>query len=647
MSTRAQSLAALAFFLVTCGLSPAHAGFARQGGPICTATGDQEWQAMTTCVGGGAIIVWEDNRGYTDLYAQKIDNLGRIKWTLNGIGVCTYNYGQYKPSIADDGLGGAFIAWQDGRPNPNRDIYVQHIDGSGAALWTANGVAVCTAASDQSEPQVCADGFGGCIVAWVDGRVGLPQTDIYAQRVRADGNAAWTANGVAICTSSEIQQELRMAPDGKGGAIMAWADYRSGGDIYAQKIRPDGNVAWTANGKAVCSAANIQMTPDIVYDNKYGAIIAWSDQRTSYDIYTQRIDSLGDARWTANGIGLCIEATWQNYPKIAADGEGGASVTWLDYRGGDGDCYAQRVSPDGSVKWTANGIPICSVVGQCADIGIVPIAGKGYGLAWTDFRNGAGDIYAQGIDSTGTALLAPNGIAVCDTANAQIRPVGVSDGEGGAILVWKDSRGSTGSDIYAARINSQGEMVATLLQNYAAIWSGSGVEISWTLSEAGTDMRFTILRATAQDRAFTELDSREISREGMTFSFTDRSAEPGVSYLYRIGVSDENGHRILFETDAVPVPTMALTLCQNRPNPFNPSTAITYYVPEKCRVTLDIYDINGRLISRLADGSREKGGHTVQWNGRDENGNQVSSGVYLYRLSAGKVVISRKMVMLR
>ena len=92
---------------------------------------------------------------------------------------------------------------------------------------------------------------------------------------------------------------------------------------------------------------------------------------------------------------------------------------------------------------------------------------------------------------------------------------------------------------------------------------------------------------------------------------------------------------------------MPLTLFQNVPNPFNPSTAIRYYLPSKSRVTLDIYDISGRRIAKLVEKEQGSGYHTAEWNGRGGNGNAVQSGVYFYRLVAGKKMFSRKMILLR
>jgi flagellar hook assembly protein FlgD len=129
---------------------------------------------------------------------------------------------------------------------------------------------------------------------------------------------------------------------------------------------------------------------------------------------------------------------------------------------------------------------------------------------------------------------------------------------------------------------------------------------------------------------------------------SDKSVEPGTTYRYRVNVVDEAGSRTLFETDAISMPAMPLTLHQNHPNPFNPSTTIGYYLPVDSPVTLDVYDSSGRLVARLLNAAKQaKGTHSVTWNGADAQGRGSSSGVYFYRLTSGKETISRKMILLR
>jgi hypothetical protein len=84
------------------------------------------------------------------------------------------------------------------------------------------------------------------------------------------------------------------------------------------------------------------------------------------------------------------------------------------------------------------------------------------------------------------------------------------------------------------------------------------------------------------------------------------------------------------------------------PNPFNPVTRISYYLPVDCQVALEVYDSSGRLIARLLDREAQpKGMHTVEWRGVDTHGRTVSSGMYFYRLTAGRETLTKKMVLLR
>jgi len=115
-----------------------------------------------------------------------------------------------------------------------------------------------------------------------------------------------------------------------------------------------------------------------------------------------------------------------------------------------------------------------------------------------------------------------------------------------------------------------------------------------------------------------------------------------------VDVSNKQGRKTLFESEEITLPPLPLALFQNYPNPFNPSTSIGFNLPSECQVTLEIYDSSGKLISRLLDReSKRAGKHTAEWKGLDNRGRAVSSGVYFYRLQAGKEAISKKMVLLK
>jgi hypothetical protein len=189
--------------------------------------------------------------------------------------------------------------------------------------------------------------------------------------------------------------------------------------------------------------------------------------------------------------------------------------------------------------------------------------------------------------------------------------------------------------------------VATLLQEFAASCVGGAVEVTWRLSQMDENVPFSVLRKEEGAAAYGAPSDDIEANGGLSFVHRDESAEPGKAYRYRVEYVDGSGVHILFETDPVAVPALQLALHQNSPNPFNPSTTISYYLPERMRVRLDVYDVSGRLVTRLVDEEQQLGDKAVQWDGRGMHGERVSSGVYYYRLQAGKDVISRTMVLLR
>jgi hypothetical protein len=402
--------------------------------------------------------------GSYDIYARRINSAGELLWTPGGAAVCTADHTQERTQITGDGTGGAIITWQDYRSGNNWHIYARRIDSTGTPQWTADGAAVCTSDNQQQNPypEIISDGTGGAIVTWQDFRSGTDH-DIYALRIDSTGNVQWTANGTAICTAVYGQQYPKITGDGTGGAVITWRDFRSGTnhDIYARRINSEGNVQWTAGGTAICTEANNQNSPYITSDGTGGAVITWVDTRSgSGDIYARRIDGTGTPQWTADGVPICTAGNLQQYPQIISDGTGGAVITWQDdNRGGNGlDIYAQRIDSEGNTRWTPNGTVICTAPYQQEYPQITPDGSGGAVITWQDYRSGNNyDIYAQHIDSEGNTRWTPGGEAVCTAASHQQYPQITGDGSGGAVITWQDYR-SGNYDIYVHRITKDGEL---------------------------------------------------------------------------------------------------------------------------------------------------------------------------------------------
>lgn len=437
---------------------------------VSTSTGNQTDAVVCSDGAGGFIVAWVDARtGANDVYAQRVSATGSKLWTSTGVAICTATGEQTKPVIITDNAGGAIIAWVDGRNLgvTSTDLYAQRVNSSGVVQWTANGAIVCDVAGGQSDLVMITDKPNNAILAWRDDR--SPNGGIYLQRVNGSGTSLLTADGVLVCNAAGIQQFPRLISDGTGGgSIVAWEDQRNGSyDVYAQRMSSGGTPQWTANGIGVVTASQDQFDIALVSDVAGGALIAWADFRSGdLDIYAQHLTSAGDILWGDNGVGMLVSSVSGSQADCMAvtDGSGGMILGWRDYRNGSslGDAYVQRITPGGQLLWASNGTNLST---NAADGYLQSLDSDGSGGAiavWGDLRTGPGagsDLYAQRVNGAGTALWGSGGAAVSIAGGSQTPAVVLCDGAEGAFAVWTDARqGPSNLDVYAQRIERFGKL---------------------------------------------------------------------------------------------------------------------------------------------------------------------------------------------
>ncbi len=378
------------------------AGFAKwtvNGVPICTNAAHQQEVNITEDGAGGAIITWEDSRaGNTDIYAQKIDSNGNILWSPNGVVISSKSNRQKNPKIIHDHFGGAIIVWEDS-VNFYWDIYAQRINNKGMVRWAANGISICNANNTQANPKIEIDGSGGAIFVWQDKR-NNNDYDIYSQHVDSSGALLWKSNGIGLCTAVNTQNNPKIEPDGNGGAIVGWVDKRNGShyDIYAQRITGNGQILWTADGMTVCSAANNQSAIDIKFLGFNKVVMAWKDARNGdYQIYVQLFDLSGKAIKENNGYLISGGITSANVN--ASNGKHGAAIlTWQDSSATGWDIKAIKMAADGSIPKQES--VVCNAPNHQINPGNVSDGRGGCIFGWDDHRNGKDDdIFAHHLDS--------------------------------------------------------------------------------------------------------------------------------------------------------------------------------------------------------------------------------------------------------
>ncbi len=130
--------------------------------------------------------------------------------------------------------------------------------------------------------------------------------------------------------------------------------------------------------------------------------------------------------------------------------------------------------------------------------------------------------------------------------------------------------------------------------------------------------------------------------------YLDQSVRPATTYQYELVIRTQDGEDYRSQPATVTTAEVALSLGQNHPNPFNPSTTIPFTVAsDDSRVRLFVLDAAGRVVRTLFNGAKPAGSHTVRWDGRDDRGGAASSGVYFCVLDVGGERRTRKMVLLK
>lgn len=427
-----------------------------QNNPICIQNYDQQDARIVSDGAGGAIIGWLDFRNDSinaDIYCQRIDKNGFVKWVTSGVAVCSDIADQGSVNITESTNGSTILTWTDKRTGINNNsIFIQKIDSNGLAVWTSNGVNLSNVTGQHQNPKILSDGQGGAFVLFEDS-TGISNFDIGAQHITSNGILDWGNTGIIVCNATNKQINPRIETDGNTGFYAVWQDLRNGNDydIYLQHVNSNGQVSFITNGITICNSSNVQSNPKIEPDGQAGVIIAWVDKRNNndYDIYTQRVNALGNTLWNSNGIPVCVSGGNQSAIELKSIGSNGVVYAWKDGRNPTYSIYTERFDLNGNSLWAQNGSYIST--------GINPNLAEdfkgGVLLTWQDSVGISWNVYNTRLNNLGSKIWGGN-VIVSNAAKAQIGPKNIGDGLGGAITCWQDKRNGNDYDIYVQHSDS-------------------------------------------------------------------------------------------------------------------------------------------------------------------------------------------------
>lgn len=325
------------------------------------------------------------------------------------------------------------------------------------AEWIENGAPICTWPRTQDQNEIYPNGDGGALVIWRDWR-DYPPFEYFAQRLDIEGRNQWVADGKQISPEGIMWNLPIFTSDGDGGLFVA---HRSPDlyDIkaYLQKIDRDGAAQWPDSGIVVYPKMTVNQSA-LISDGAGGMIVVWSDNRTgAYDVYVQRVNAQGTLLWGDDGVPVCAAPGIQFTARIASDGAGGAFLTWWDRRDENNHVYLQHVDGSGTLLWEQDGKQI-TVSPSAYDR--YPVlrsdAGGGVIVVWLVRTEDSRRIYVQKLDAAGNRQYPDEGVFALEAAGPSYSTWAIKDGTGGLIVLAQINQGGNNSDLKAQRVNAEG-----------------------------------------------------------------------------------------------------------------------------------------------------------------------------------------------
>ena len=200
-------------------------------------------------------------------------------------------------------------------------------------------------------------------------------------------------------------------------------------------------------------------------------------------------------------------------------------------------------------------------------------------------------------------------------------------------------------------LKGKGMGTSVQLSSLSAHCQGEEVFLQWVTLKENHNLGFNLYHSRFHDRGFKRINTELITDGGPSYVFKDGSPkEEGIHY-YKLNSMDVNGYEETVGLTSVKVfsipTTTTFSLSQNYPNPFNPLTSIKYEIRVEEHITLSVFNTLGYEVRKLYEGTAKVGFHTIAWDGLNDSGNILPSGIYFCKLQSSTDVRSIKMMFLR
>ncbi|MHC5004897.1 MAG: hypothetical protein ACYTJ0_17445, partial [Planctomycetota bacterium] len=368
---------------------------------------------------------------------------------------------QVQLKLAATPTGGTYVSWFDGLAN-GFDVRLQRLDADGNEAWTHNGVLVANRSfSSTQDYDLAVDGAGNALLVFRDDRGGPVQ--ITATLVAPDGTQPWGPLGVTVTSGSAFYAAPKIAATSDGFIVAAWTQ---DADAALQKLDGDG-VEQRESPTVVSDAGGMNLVPSDLVPGDAGSVVmsmvrygSFSDPR---QLHAQKVAADGTPAWEQPTVvfdGGSLQ--FGNFPTIVADGAGGAVFGWYS-SSPSLQVFAQRVLADGTEVFAHNGVAGSTNATRLRvspAVAFDAASGETY-LFWTETNAGQSQdgVYGQKLADEGDRQWTDDGRAIVPVGAHDIAFVNVLPTGDGAVVGWIDSLGFGNDRVHASRVDGDGNAV--------------------------------------------------------------------------------------------------------------------------------------------------------------------------------------------
>ncbi|MCD4772314.1 MAG: T9SS type A sorting domain-containing protein [Bacteroidales bacterium] len=577
------------------------------------------------------------------LFAQWTDNSMLNTKIMDTIGQ------QVLPKVVVNANNGeSYISWFSEFEGFQYDVYMQRLDVNGNKLWAEDGLLISNHPTMTwvTDYDLVIDNDGCAILVTQDERTG--SSNVYAYRISPDGEFLWGDDGIALTNDTDFNPSPRATVTQNGNIVFVWEscpeDTTQLVKIHLQKLSTEGQFLWDDNVIISNNTMDLMLPyfHTLIQSEDNSTIIVWIEtifndttglpgDWPNMHPYAQKIDSDGNFVWQ-NKVAI---DTLDNmplkpfFPSIVSDDNGGFFIGWMAFPAGQHyTSYVQYVNSEGVAQWTPNGVNVSdSTQYEHAHpkLTYLPQNNELF-VFWNEWRqysetNVQCAIFGQKFSSSSERLWTDEGkmfdgwYSWFDTLT---HITGISPATDNDFTVffeneyWESSPDTVEvTNIHAMRINHEGDFV----------WDNEKPIVSSANSTKGY-MDFSGLFYNQWIAVWAD------NRNDPQFE-----AETGI-YAQNINIDGNIGPLGIKENNEFTANTLL-----NYPNPFRNSTTIKYKITKTGNVNISLFDNHGHHVRNIFNGNRTPGTYTLHFNGND-----LSPGLYLYRIKTDNFNAFNKMV---